>query len=100
MLVELHLDRPAGRHHRHPGAAVVRQQFLELAEVARQHRQVDVVAAQVGVPVGRRAPWLLSSTTWTTSPSGSSSARNVSKRRSAETAAESIGSRSLACRSR
>ena len=46
--------RPVGQH-RHAGAAVVRQQFLEVAEVAGQHRQVDVVAAEVGVVVGAGA---------------------------------------------
>ena len=49
VLVELDLHRPAGAQHRDAGAAVVEQQVLELAEVARQDRPVDVFAVQVAV---------------------------------------------------
>jgi hypothetical protein len=45
VLVELHFHRPPSRYDSHPGAAIVRQQFLEVAEVARQHRPVDVISA-------------------------------------------------------
>ena len=48
------------------------KQFLEIPEHALQDRHVDVFAVQVGVAVDW-LPWLVSSTTSTTSPSGSMS---------------------------
>src|SRR5262249_37738047 len=51
VLVELHFNRLGGRDDRYAGAAVVQKQVLEVAKMALQDQELDVLAVKIAVPL-------------------------------------------------
>src|SRR5262249_58156856 len=49
VLVKLHFDGFGGGDYGHAGAAVVQEQVFEIAEVALEHQQLNILALQIAV---------------------------------------------------